>query len=214
VVAGMITASGSPAEGVRIVIEGLDARSTPDGKFVIRNVPAGTRQIELTSIGMKPAIVTVDVAPRDTGFITYDLQEVVELSPVKVVASEVRRGFARDYELRKREGLGTYLDSNYVGKHITFASVLQNLPGLQVRTRGTRVDSLQFLRPNGRGGCAPTVMIDGLVSPIDLLSDLTPDQIATMEYYDSQFTIPADLGAKAPRNACGLLAVWTKRAFP
>jgi hypothetical protein len=214
VVAGMITASGSPAEGVRIVIEGLDARSTPDGKFVIRNVPAGTRQIELTSIGMKPAIVTVDVAPRDTGFITYDLQKVVELSPVKVIASEVRRGFARDYELRKREGFGTYLDSNDVGKHVTFASVLQNLPALQVRTSGTRVISLQFLRPNGRDGCAPTVMIDGLVSPIDLLSDLTPDQIATMEYYDSQFTIPADLGAKAPRNACGLLAVWTKRAFP
>ena len=215
VVAGVITAAGAPAEGVRIVIETLEARSTTDGKFILRNVPAGTRQAELTSIGMKPAIVTVDVSARDTAFVAYDLQKVVELSPVKVIASEIRRGFAKDYEFRKKEGLGTYLDSESVGKHVTFVSVLQDIPSLQVRSRGTRVVSVQLLRPSGRGaGCTPVIMIDGLVSPMDLLSDLTPDQIATMEFYNSQFTIPADLGAKAPRSACGLLAVWTKRAFP
>ncbi len=214
VVAGMITAAGTPAEGVRIVIDGLDARSATDGKFMLRNVPVGTRQVELTSIGMKPAIATVDVSTHDTAFVAYDLEKVVALSPVKVVASEVRRGFARDYESRKKTGLGTYLDSDYVGKHVTFASVLQELPSVQVRTRGTRVLSVTILRGGLTRGCAPAVMIDGLVSPTDMLADLTPDQIATMEVYNSAFSVPADLGARLPRNACGLIAVWTKRAFP
>lgn len=215
VVAGVITAVGAPAEGVRIAVEGLDARSAADGRFTIPNVPVGTRQVELTSIGMKPAIVTVNVSARDTAFVAYDLAKVVVLAPVKVFASEARRGFARDYEYRKKEGLGTYLDSDYVGKHVTFASVLQELPALQVRTRGTRGVTLQLLRPNGRNNaCTPPILIDGLVFPMDLLSDLTPDQIAAVEFYRSELTTPADIGAKVPRSGCGLIAVWTKRAFP
>ncbi len=215
VVTGVITAAGTPAEGVRIVIEGLDARSAADGRFTIRDVPLGTRQVELTSIGMKPAIVTVDVSARDTALVAYDLQKVVALAPVKVFASEVRRGFARDYEYRRKELLGTYLDSDYVGKHATFASVLQELPSLQVRTRGNRVDVVTLLRPNGRGsGCTPSVMIDGLVVPPDQLQDPTPDQIAAVEFYRSPISTPADLGARIPHYGCGLIAVWTKGAFP
>ncbi len=213
VVTGVVTAAGMPAEGVRIIIEALEARSSADGRFTIRNVPAGTRQAELTSIGMKPAIVTVDVSSRDTAFVAYDLERVVELRPVKVIASEVRRGFARDYESRKQMGLGRYMDSTEIGRHVTFASALQELPNAIVSTSGTRVDSVKLA--NGAGFCKPPVLIDGLVQPDQVgLRELTPDQVAAVEIYRSAFSTPAEIAARLPRNLCGAVVIWTKRAFP
>jgi hypothetical protein len=213
VVAGSIAAAGVPRADVKLTIEGNEARSGADGRFVIPNVKTGTRQLEIMSIGMKPAIVTVDVAAHDTAFVAYDLQKVVALSPVQVFAPEARRTIVRDYEFRKREGLGAYLDSDVVARHATFASALLELPFLNVHMRGSHFTVTVF-KPNPRGSdCQPALLIDGIVSPVDLLEDLTPNQIAAVEFYRSSLGMPADLAARV-KDGCGLLAVWTKRAFP
>jgi len=213
VVAGSITAAGVPRADVKLVIEGTEVRSGVDGKFVIPNVKTGTRQLEITSIGMKPAIVTVDVAAHDTAFVAYDLQKVVALSPVQVFAPEARRMLVRDFEFRKKEGLGTYLDSDVVGKHATFSSALSELPFLDVHWSGAHF-SVTVFKASGQGStCPPALLIDGISRPVDLLQDLTPNQIAAVEFYRSSLIMPADLAARV-KDGCGLLAVWTKHAFP
>jgi hypothetical protein len=211
VVSGSITAAGAPVGSAKLVIDGAEARTGPDGRFVIPNVKTGTRQLEITSIGMKPALVTVDVSARDTAFVVYGLQKIVALQPVKVIESSVRLGFQRDYDFRKKEGLGTYMDSAELAGHATVMSVFEQLPGSLVKHSGIRVESVQFVR--GTKACTPALLLDGVVTDQMAFSELTPDQIAAIEVYKG-FVVPADIGARVPRNLCGVIVIWTKRAFP
>jgi len=211
VVAGTTMSSGSAVAGARLVVEGLEARSGADGRFFITGVPVGTREVVMTEIGMKPATATVEVSPDDTAFVAFDLQKVVALDVMNVTASAVRRGFARDFEFRKKEGLGKYFDSTYISRHPTLTSLFDELPYTSVRRKGNQV--VQIVFGQGLRACLANVLIDGRQVPQDFLQDLYPDDIAAMEVYRDAYTTPVDIGARSA-SLCGTIAIWTKRAFP
>ena len=57
-----------------------------------------------------------------------------------------------------------------------------------------------------------TLFLDGVLQiDQEQLSTLFPDDIAAVEVYQQRFTVPTEFMNKNPM--CGVVAVWTKRAF-
>lgn len=67
VIAGVVTdAAGAPFPNARLMMdEGPEARSGADGRFIIRSIPAGTRQVEVLFVGMAPVVTTLRLGVLD-----------------------------------------------------------------------------------------------------------------------------------------------------
>ncbi|MGH7130084.1 MAG: carboxypeptidase regulatory-like domain-containing protein, partial [Planctomycetaceae bacterium] len=89
---GMIVdQDGVPYSEARVVLDdSTEVRSRGDGTFDFRDVRAGTRQLEIMSIGIAPIVSTVDVLPGDSSSVRFTLRRVTTLDVVEVTAS--RRG--------------------------------------------------------------------------------------------------------------------------
>ena len=110
---------GNAIPGARVVTAGAEeARSGPDGRFVLRGVPLGTRQLEVTSIGSAPAAVVVDVARGETAAPPVVMQPVVTLAAVTTRARSPAQRRLGDIAERRRLGYGMVMDSTRVG-HLT-----------------------------------------------------------------------------------------------
>ena len=90
-----------------------------------------------------------------------------------------------------------------------FASV----PGVtvqNVRANG-RLFNL-FLPSTGTAQCLAMLQVDGIQQfDHEILGTLQPTDIAAIEVYQQRLTVPTEL--MRTDQKCGLVAVWTKRAF-
>jgi hypothetical protein len=208
VVVGMLTgAAGNPFRDARAVIEGLpEVRSNPEGRFVIRDVPVGTRQVEISAIGMAPITVIADVAPNDTALVSAVIERVVTLDRVVVNKLARQQAFDRGVADRKRVGLGYMMDSSKINQLQSMATVFDMFPGTEVRRGRGGNFSVTFLA--GMSRCNAIVWLDGRRSDTETLAFLHPEDIALVEVYPHRGTIPTEF--QVPRVFCGAVAVWTK----
>ena len=109
-IVGIVTdASGEAFPDARILMDGVpEARSGADGSFTLANVPAGTRQVEVTSIGIAPVVTIVDVRARDTTSVAIKLGMPITLEGVKIVGARVGNVFAAEFAMRRRAGVGSH----------------------------------------------------------------------------------------------------------
>ena len=203
--------TGGPFADARVVMDEVpEVRSGADGRFIIRNVPAGTRQIEILSIGMRPAVTAVDVVAHDTVSLALTLRKITTLEAMRVTASSRQMSVVRDIESRRKAGLGYMKDSTALWG--TISSAVEGFPGVTVM-RGFGSQFSVALR-NMRGGyCLATLYIDGHREyDQEQLSWLRTDDIATMEIYPRVSSTPAEFLPPA-REPCGAIVVWTKLLF-
>jgi hypothetical protein len=214
VIAGTMTQDGQPFAGARILVEDHpEQRTGADGKFIVRDVVAGTRQISILGVGMSPGAVAVDVPVHDTVVVNYDLQKVVALPGVNVSETSVRQRVFAEYDDRKRQGFGHYRDSTEISRYAGLTGALSSMPGTIVRSRNGRASGVFFQK--GSGQCEATYLVDGLAAERDEVAELTPDRVAAIEVYERIALVPSSLGAKLPlRASCGVVAIWTKRFVP
>ena len=144
--------SGGPIAGARAMTAGADeARSGTDGRFVLRGVPLGTRQIEVTSIGAAPAAAVVDVSPNDTATVSLELQPVVALQAMTVHATSSAQRRLSEIADRRRLGFGHVMDSTRVGHFAFLNNAIAMLTGsyCQLFIDGRRTDrsELKFRDP-------------------------------------------------------------------
>jgi hypothetical protein len=210
-VAGTVTdIAGNPFRDARVRLDEFpEARTGADGRFVIRDVPIGTRQLEIMSIGMTPVLSVVDVAAGDTTRVTAQLRKVSTLAPVRVTATARIREFNRGLEERKRNGFGTVMDSTTIGKVPTLASVFTSIPNSVVqRLRGS-----QFVVtfPTSVSRCVALVWIDGVKADFERLNSMYPEDIAVIEAYPNRLAVPDRF--RDPYNLCGALLVWSKNSL-
>jgi protocatechuate 3,4-dioxygenase beta subunit len=208
IVSGTLTGEGAkPMAGAIVSIAGVpEVRSDDSGRFVMRDVPAGTRQIDVRAIGAAPVTAIVDVAASDTTNVVLELGRVQTLETIRVSAPTFRQVMIRNINERRLAGLGYVRDSTDFGKLPSMAPALDGVAGLRVvRTRGT-----QFRLVNTRPTCgAPlAIWIDRMRLDEDVLNSLRPDEIATIEVFLSGANTPPEFYA---RGTCGAVAVWTKR---
>ena len=209
-IAGRVTHAGQPFAGARVsVADRPEQRTDRDGRFLFREMPAGTRQVEIFAVGMTPGAIAVDVIANDTALVTFDLRKVVALPGVKVEEASVRKRIFADIDERKREGLGYFRDSTEIGRLASISAALGGIPAVRLDPKG---------RPKlkqGSGECDPMYLIDGLKADADDVYYLRPNQVVALEVYPRVSQIPSTIGTKLQRNpTCGLIAFWTRRFIP
>ena len=213
-ISGVLTdGSGQPLADVRVVVDDTtEVRSGANGAFIIQAVPAGTRQVEILSIGMRPIVTAVDVLPHDTATLALQLRKVTTLDVVRVTASRRGRMLAEEIEARRKSGMGYLMDVGDVARRATLSSVFSDLPSTRVEHRnGNFTVSL----PDGRGGlCEPDVWVDGARLAQAALNMIQPREIAAVEVFPRASTIPTRFRRDVNNTRrCGAILVWTNWAL-
>ena len=193
IVGAVRNASGGAVSGARIDAPGLrEVRSDPQGRFMIRDVPAGTTQLDIMAIGMVPGAAVVDVPPGDSVLVDVEVQKVTPLDTMKVRAMTPLRYRVRDIAERKQLGDGHFMDSTRIERHADVKSAVSELLGSCRAVRSLWIDGLQVRD------------VRDIPYEIRLLK---PNEIGLFEWYVRG--TPPQFG----RTGCTLV-VWTKRALP
>jgi len=210
----IIAADGSPVPNARIAVQGTDLAATADtnGAFRVAGVSAGTRAIEVTALGYIPVRSSADFRPNRETTITIPIgAKVATLGSVKVTSTAVdRSGFMK----RRAQGVGYFLDANTIEQRgaMNVAMALQTAPSLRVNGADTQNPGRP--RISGRGYCAPTVYMDGLLMR-DGLTDvddlLTVRRVGGIEVYANPSEAPPQYVGKSD---CATILVWTRAYVP
>jgi hypothetical protein len=212
-VVGMVTdAAGDAFDDARILMDGVpEVRSRADGSFTLANVPPGTRQLEVTSIGIAPVVTIIDVRARDTTSVAIKLGMPIVLDGVKVVGARVGNVLAAEFAMRRKSGAGYTMDSTQIEKFRTVFSAIETTPSTTTRF-DRNVLSISMPGPHGVP-CTPQVRIDGLQAEFGHIIDLLPSEVAAMEVYVRSTLVPAKFYNGASPPTCGMILVWTKYGF-
>lgn len=206
------TETGTPIANAVVAVDTLaEIRTGEDGKFILRDVPAGTRTVRVVAIGHKAHDGTLNLVANEQRNIIVPLTRITTLETVKVKAN-VTTARILAYEERRRNSLGTFRDSTEIPKYPYISSILRMVPNASLTGKG--LAKLAFGPPGHR--CEeereqidwrldghPTV--SGVVETIDLNS------IAAMEIYPSIGRLPGELWTNL-RFGCAIW-IWTKRGF-
>jgi hypothetical protein len=213
VVMGVITVDSTRGVvNARINMKGMpEVRTDSGGRFVLRDVPAGTHEIEVRAIGLDPASFDVTVPGNDTARVQVNLDtKTPTLDSVKVKGTnKVRQRLVAEFIERRKQGFGHFADSTELAKFPFFSNVFESMTGVQrVDKVGTRLQKI-YLR-NGPSICVANVWIDGKNPSTTELADLSSDQLAAVEVYPSMLDAPPQY----TRKGCGSVLVWTKFSWP
>ena len=212
-IVGVLTdQDGAPFSEARVQLDdSSEVRSAGDGRFAFRDVQAGTRMVEIMSIGMVPIVMAVDVFPRDSATITLRLRRVTTLDVVRVTASRRGRMIAEGIEERRKNAFGYSMDMTELQAHASFSTVLNDFPGVRVQQNGG--DYKVFIG-DGRGGlCNPEVWIDGARMSLGTLQLVRPKDVMAVEFFPRTGLIPLEFRRNEQLMACGAIMVWTNWAF-
>lgn len=208
--------NAKPLAGVRVILdEATEVRTGPDGRFAIASAAAGSRQLDFAAVGMTPVSMIVDVMVNQPAFATATLRTVSNLEAMRVTATGSMRRAAQQFMERRKIGFGSFVDSTTIGSRGTVAGVFYGMPGVTVQRQpgssNARLFAL-YLPSTGTGQCAATLFFDGVLQQDqEILSTISPDEIAGIEVYQQRLTVPTEFLNKNP--LCGVVVMWTKRAF-
>ncbi|HTE47811.1 MAG TPA: TonB-dependent receptor plug domain-containing protein, partial [Gemmatimonadaceae bacterium] len=229
-VTGRITdqAGGQPIQEARVIVVGTSQFTTsgPDGKYTVRNVPAGNAEIRVIRVGFSEQKKAVATTPGATVTLDFTMtQTVVRLDEVVTTATGEQR----------RTELGNSVSSLDVSKIMANAPVHQmgdllvaKAPGVQVlpsnmtgagsrvRVRGTAslslsndpiyvIDGIRMTSDNGVGGANNSLSVGGTAP--SRVNDLNPDDIENIEIVKGPSA--ATLYGTAAAN--GVIVITTKK---
>ncbi len=211
--------TGAPIHDARITLSGIahEWRSGADGRFVARGIPSGTRVASISALGYVPERRMVDLAARDSAFLNLSVTRLITtLGAVTVRERERFNAIKTDLDQRRRAGWGYMADS----------AAIEKLPGVWDAFNFPRVHAVKngplwtiymtsgvlTMPQGGTGGgtdCFPTIWLDGAISDIAMLNELTKEEIGLIEIYTSAASAP--LQYSGTRTNCGIVLVWRKR---
>jgi TonB-linked SusC/RagA family outer membrane protein len=225
-VTGRVTEQGTgapiPEAQVSIVGTNLGGMTAPDGRYTIRNVPAGTYQIRAGRIGYAEVKRSVTVAPGvATTFDASLVKSVITLQEVVTTATGEQR----------RVEIGNSVSNIEVGKLIESAPVHNisdvlnsRVPGVMVLS-GTQTGTGSRIRIRGVSSISlandPFYVIDGIRLSANIgsisftsggsnpgrLNDLSPDEIENIEIVKG----PSAATLYGTDAANGVVVITTKR---
>jgi hypothetical protein len=204
--------AGAPFADARILVDdNPEVRSDATGRFVVHDVPAGTRQLEILSIGMLPVLMAVDVVPYDTTSIVATLKKVTTLDVVRVMSSRRGRRLAEELEVRRGMGFGHMMDASKIAGRTELFTLFHEFPSARITSRN---GNFTVSVPDGRGGlCQPDVWLDGSQSAQEVLNQIQPNELAAVEVYPHPGTVPMRFTSTGLKPRCGVILLWTKFAF-
>jgi len=196
---------GKPIGNADVTVPGtgLDGRTGDSGTFSLAGLPSGTQTVEVRAIGFEPKRIAVDLSKERLTTLDVVLDKPVQtLDAVKIYG----RGNAAmaEFQRRLRNGFGHILTPADIAKRnaLETTDLLRTVPGVRVvPTRG--FGSAILLR----GGCLPTVYLNGLRMPDDAATDIDalapPSEVTAIEVYNT-----AGRPAEFWGNNCGSVVLW------
>jgi hypothetical protein len=213
---------GRPMRDAVVSILGTQRSAHTDGAgaFRVEHIPAGTRTIEVRSIGLLPMTVSMDFATNAARDTTLSVSR--QAQPLKAVAVK-ERGASMSlmendgFDKRRQQGLGAFVTAQDVAKHgySDLVSVLIGMRGVHFETdRSGRRRPFLFGVNSVRSSpyCTPNFFLDGAPysDAFDILTDIVPPEwIKGIEVYSTSGTIPAQYDLTSS-TGCGSIVIWTR----
>lgn len=216
--------SAVPAARVQLVA-GDDARvgeavSGVDGRFTLAAPEPGTYRIVATPAGgaavafgpfalaagqRKGVLLRMPRGTEDDGVVA--LAPVTAVGQPRVAVLE-RHGF---YE-RQRVHYGRFLTHDDLAR-LPGTTVLDHVRGLGIFVEPAGANRFSLYRLSHGGHCYLAVFVDGLQSSNTVLSRLSMDEVAGVEYYRGD-DLPLEFNPYYGRSEwnCGAVVIWTRAA--
>jgi hypothetical protein len=219
--AGMVLdAAGRPVVAdVAVWGTAANAATNERGQFQFDSLPAGTRTVEVRSIGVEPKYVVVDLVRGQTSRVDIRMQKVVALKAVEIRATVAYSKGLELFERHQRRSVGGVfvrpLDDALAGRDLI--AITRTAFGVDVSTDRNHNWHAYMRKPGGSigrglGKCEPTLYLDGrksLDTFDDLYGYLGHDLILAVEIYPNYGEIPSDYPTE-PLSPCGLISIWTR----
>jgi len=193
-----------------VSIGGSSVRVTADsaGRFRITNVPAGRFVLIARRIGFEPGISAVDVAERDTLWLSFTLDPAVRELPTMVVTERTLSARLTEFDQRRKLGFGQFFTRDDIDKinPIQVVDILRRATSVRISPGGQNAMSARY-------GCPMSIYLDGVpVGGIRLDYLPPPNEIAAIEVYAGAATTPAWVpkGPFGMDQSCGAILFWTK----
>ncbi|GAC1513892.1 MAG: hypothetical protein NVS1B4_00290 [Gemmatimonadaceae bacterium] len=207
-------ASGSPLLGARVALAGSaeEVATNDSGVFVLSNLPAGTRNLEVRHVGYKPRRVPVDLGLGRTTTVAVRLEPTAPiLDPVRVTANNSLQRALDDFDRRRRMGFGSYISRADIDerKPLYTSDLFTSIPGVTVSPTGSGSDYSILMNRGSSGPCQPVIYLDHMrfdPGTVDLNSMVRTDEILGIEVYKGGGSAPAEYGAN---NGCGVIVILT-----
>lgn len=225
-------ADGRPVREAVVSLEGTprSVRTDSAGAFRLDRIPAGTRTIDVRSIGSAPTTFTMDFATsaaRDTtltiGGQAQELTTVTVVGAVPSTSMMERDGF----ETRRRQGMGAFMTAQELARYglADLVTVLQGMRGVHIEygaSNGATALPMPFMRgvANLKGSyCIPNIFLDGAPFAVsggldpagfaDLSMMVRPENILGIEVYSNSAFIPPQYDYSSS-TGCGSIVIWTQ----
>ena len=178
------------------------------GRFELRDVPAGRLTVRVRRLGYQPR--TVDVVVGATAPTTF-LKIIVTPAPAQleeVLVDAAPSGRLREFydHRQQRQSFGRFLELADIRRIAprSPSDLFRSVPGITIRAATTGGNTIRIR------GCQPTVLVDGQRIPGAELDDvIQPNDIGGIEFYPSSSGIPPQYLDPSNR-LCGLILVWTR----
>lgn len=184
-----------------------NARTGKNGRFVIRNLPAGAIALKIRRLGYEARTVefTLD---KNAGLVEVMLKPIPEELDAITVSEEEKQSLREYYEHKTQRGsFAKFFDGAAITKRgaANISDLFRNVPGVAINASAAAGGNTVRIR-----GCQPMLWVDGQRIPRAEVDEVvSPRDVAGLEFYPSMAGIPAQYMDRSTR-ACGSIIVWTK----
>ncbi len=218
-VSGLIVdQSGSPVAGAIVAVTSTAAitRSGLNGEFSLSELPSGTQEVAVRSVGFDPAAVPVELTSRVPQSVNVTLHRAApSLAPV-VVTSKTDADLARlGFFERQKASAGFFLTPEDVAKAQprVVTDLIFLVPGWQVQTNSSGLTVLLPPRSayaEGASSCMNVYIDHALMTrlaPGEFDSAIPARDVVAVEVY-SRSTVPPEFARAG--ESCVTIVVWTR----
>ncbi len=203
-------------------------RSDSSGAFRLDGIAAGTREIDVRSLGYVPMNVVMDFATnatRDTTITIGRPTQDVKAVTVKGKGGEPSLAESSGFEKRRSQGLGRFITEEELRQHPVsgLSDVLVGAGRMKIEYTSNKYDRfpMPYLKGTKSAYCIPNYfvddspfIVDGALPtsrhPFTALSDAVhPESIKGIEIYSAPGTIPAQYDLTSS-TGCGSVVIWTR----
>ena len=211
-VRGSVLSAGKGVANARVTVGVTrEVVTGSNGQFIVRNVVAGTQQIEVVGIGFAPVKKIVNVAADDTVNVSFEVERIVTLDSVTVRGSAIRQRFATQFDRRKNLGVGYIRDSLELAKHQSFEGVFGRMPSVMLQRQIGRPTITVGIARN----CSAAIFVDRMRTSVEHFLALRPSDLGGLEIYRAG-ELPSDLATlllgDPMKKPCAVVA-WTKMGW-